>query len=534
MRWSAGWRAWLSAAALALCAVARGEPPGPPPPELAAPAAPLPEPDVDALPADDPRRPDLLLDLALARHAEAEALEAEERSAHAEALARWRAGDGRAPAPAPAVATPRADARRAEAARLAERALEEAQALPAFARAPEALLVAGADAGSVGRARDALRWLGRLVRRYPESPLAPDGWAALGEHHLEQGDLTRARAALEVAARQGRPALRAWAEARLAEVALGATDAEGALAALRRGLEARSPAALATLDRLAGAPERAGLGPAALLGLADLVEATGEPARALALRERAVRAAPPGDAAAARARAAADAARRALAAAAPRVDPATVVEGAPAPLRLAPAPPPPAASRLLALAGDPAALRALGRGALEAGRAGEARLLLDRALAAAGAGAAVEAGLRTDLAAARWAAGDAAGARADLERALALAPESAAALESAGLSALARGDAAGAEPLLARAVAAEPGAWRPRLLRARALAALGRSAEALAEAERVLALRPGQADALQLAVGLREGRGDAGDAPPGQPAQAGSEAEPRLRSRSSL
>ncbi|MFL5273746.1 MAG: tetratricopeptide repeat protein, partial [Anaeromyxobacteraceae bacterium] len=73
-----------------------------------------------------------------------------------------------------------------------------------------------------------------------------------------------------------------------------------------------------------------------------------------------------------------------------------------------------------------------------------------------------------------------------------------------GALALASGDAAGAERFLAAAVALEPARWQARLLRAEALADAGRPAEALAEASRVLDLERGQADALQLAVGLRE------------------------------
>ncbi|GEJ58250.1 tetratricopeptide repeat protein [Anaeromyxobacter diazotrophicus] len=513
-----GW-CLVGAAALLLAGAARAEPSEPPAPELPSPAGVLPEAAVDALPPEDPRRPDLLLDLALARHAEAEATEAEERRARDEDLARWRAGPPQRPAPANA--TPRGDVRRAEAVRLAERALEAGQELP-FARAPEALLVAGGDADRIGRGRDALRWLGRLVRRYPESPLAAEGWLALGEHHLREGDLTRARAAFEVAARAPRPALRAWAEARLAEVALGATDAEGALAALRRGLAARSAASLATLDRLAGAPERLlSFGPGALLALADLLDATGAPGRALALRERALRAA--GAAAPPRARAELERARRLTAAAPLRAPPAAQLEGRVAPLRPSAAPEgAPPAQRLAAFAGDASALGALAREALAGGRAGEARLLLERALAAGAPEGPEAAGLHDDLAAALWALGDAAGARAELERALALAPALPAALENAGLVALAARDPARAVPLLERAVAAEPGRWRARLLHARALAALGRPAEALAEAERVLAVARGQADALQLAAGLREAQAETGDA------------DPRLRSRSSL
>jgi tetratricopeptide (TPR) repeat protein len=498
---SIGAAAALFAVAVTAAAAASTDAPAPAP-DLPAPAGVLPESAIDELQPDDPRRPELLVDLALARHAEAEALEAEERRAHLEALARWRAGA--AGTPAPVSATPRGDARRAEAVRLAERALEETQGLSAFPRTPAALLVAGIDADRIGRPRDALRWLGRLVRRYPESPLAVDGWVALGEHHLREGNLTQARAALEVAARASRrPELRAWAEARLAEAALGATDAEGALAALERGLAARSAAALTTLDRLAASPERLSFGAPALLGLAELLDATGAPARAATVRERALRLAPAGPAAA-RARSELERTRRLLEAAPLRVAAVAVIDGAAAPLQPAAAPPPTPAPRLGAFAGERAALRELARAALDGGRAGEARLLLDRALLAGPSAAPEEADLRVDLAAALWALGDPDGARAELGRALALAPDHAAALEDAGLVALATRGAEEAEPLLARASAAEPGRWRPRLLHARALAALGRPAEALAEAERVLQLARGQADALQLATGLRE------------------------------
>jgi len=494
---------WIGAvlAALLAAAGAAAEDPAPPPPELPAPAGALPESVLDELLPDDPRRPEILVDLALTRHAEAEAMEAEEQRAHGDALARWRAAEARTPPPV--MATPRGDARRAEAVRLAVRALDEAKGVASFPRAPAALLVAGLDADRIGLARDALRWLGRLVRRHPESPLAADGWLALGEHHLREGDLTQARAAFEVVARVSRPELRAWAEARLAQAALGATDAEGALAALRRGLGARSAAALVTLDRLASAPERLSFGVAALLELADLLDATGTPARGLAVRERALRLAP-ADPAVVRTRAELERTRRLVAAAPPHVAPAAVIDGVVAPLRCCdPAPASPLAPRLAAFAGDAAALHALARVALGEGRAGEARLLLDRALDG-GAAAQDEPAMRNDRAAASWALGDVAEARTDLGRALALAPELAATLENAGLLAIATQRAGEAEPLLARAVAAEPGRWRARLLHARALAALGRPAEALAEAERVLELARGQSDALQLAVGLRE------------------------------
>jgi len=385
-----------------------------PAPSLPTASSPLREAEVEALPEGDPSRPGLFLDLALSRHAEAQALEAEEQRAYAEALARWRASrDG----PRPALATPRADARRAEAVRLAGRALDEGEG---FARAPEALLVAGLDADRIGRSRDAMRLLGALVRRHPESPLVPDAWLALGERHLHEGDLTRARAAFEVVVRSGGPAAAAWSEARLAEVALLASDPEGALAALERSLAGGSEQAVAILDRLGAAPEL-GWARAQLLRLAELCQLTGDAASTAALRARAARAAPGGAPAA--------------------------VRGRPHPVL---APPPGSAPPLL-VGGEPLSWRVVAEQGTEAA---PARL--------------------------------------------------AAYAENAGAVALAAGDAAGAEALLARAVAAEPARWQARLLRAQALGRLGRDAEALAEAEHVLDLERGQADALQLVMGLRQ------------------------------
>ncbi|HYS83327.1 MAG TPA: tetratricopeptide repeat protein, partial [Anaeromyxobacteraceae bacterium] len=394
---------WGVATVLALAAaLAVGQDaPRPPAPALEAASRPPREAEVEALPEGDPRRPGQFLDLALTRHEEAEELEAQERQAHDEALARWRAArDG----PRPAFATPRADARRAEAVRLAGRALDEGAG---FERAPEALLVAGLDAERIGRSRDALHLLGALVRRHPESRLVPDAWLALGERHLREGDLTRARAAFEVVTRRGTPAAAAWSWARLAEVALLAPDAEGALGALERALADGSTQALAILDRLGAAHERLGWDRAPLLRLAELCQLSGDAAASEALRARAARAAPG---------AAAGAARGGVA----RPHPGVALPGGP---------------RTLLVGGEPFAWRVVGERGAEA-------------------------------AAARLAAY----------------------AENTGAAALAAGDAATAEALLARAVAAEPAGWRARLLRALALGKLGRDAEALAEAERVLDL----------------------------------------------
>lgn len=399
-----GVRGAVAVVASLLAAAAAGEPGRPPEPALPAPQAVVAERDAEALERGDARRAELLLDLALVRHAEAQALEAEERRAQGEAASRPGADPAGA---APALTTPRADARRAEAVRLAERALEEAEDSPAFARAPEALLVAGLDADRIGRGREALRWLGRLVRRHAASPLAAEAWAAIGEHHLQAGDVTRARPALEAAAASSRAELRAWADARLVELALGVRDADGALSALRRGLGAGSPAAVGAIDRLAAAPERLGWSAGALGALAGLHELSGAARRAAAVRARAAGAAP---------------------------------------LR------PPS----LTVGGQPFRWRAVDDDA------------------------SLEAPVVARLAAYA---------------------------ENAGAEALGAGDLQAAERLLERAEAEAPRWWRPRLLRARALAALGRPQEALAEAERVLDLERGQSDALQLAVGLRERRG---------------------------
>ncbi|MFL5271584.1 MAG: tetratricopeptide repeat protein, partial [Anaeromyxobacteraceae bacterium] len=253
---------------LALSLALAPRPEAPPEPALAA-RGDASEASADALPAADASRPSLLLDLALRRHAEAARAGAEERSVRG------------------AAATPRADAKRAEAVRLAEKALEAAAAADpddAFARAPEALLVAGLDAGRIGRARDALRHLGALVRRHPDDALAPYAWVALGEHHAAEGDLTRARAAFEVASRTGDAPVHGWAAARRAELALAASDGDGAAEALSEGVAAGSERALALLDALAAAPAKLAWAPPALARLADAAERSGALAAALAVR----------------------------------------------------------------------------------------------------------------------------------------------------------------------------------------------------------------------------------------------------------
>jgi tetratricopeptide (TPR) repeat protein len=466
---------------LALSLAFAPPPEAPPEPPLAS-RGDASEASADALPAADASRPSILLDLALRRHAEAAHAGAEERERSA--------------------ATPRADARRAEAVRLAEKALEAAaDGDGAFARAPEALLVAGLDAARIGRARDALRHLGALVRRHPDDALAPYAWVALGEHHAAEGDLTRARAAFEVASRTGDAAVRGWAAARRAELALAASDGEGAAEALLEGVAAGSERALALLDALATAPAKLAWAPSALARLADAAERSGALAAALAVREALVARVPRG--ALPEVRAAAGALRAELApAGAPRRLAAGLalprVGEAPAAAELAAT-----RARLAAAPGDPAALSALGLSALDRARPGEARVLLERAARASGEGPA-RAAVEVNLAAALHLLGRADEARGVAAGAAARAPALAAAHEAAGALALAAGDAAGAERFLAAAVALEPARWQARVLRAEALAQAGRAAEALAEASRVLDLERGQANALQLAIGLRD------------------------------
>ena len=211
---------WALPLALALTQpLVRADDAAPPAPELRVPAPDVREADADALAPEDPRRAALLADLAVRRHAEADALERDEQAAHQQAMARWREapGDpgGAARLPPPALATPRADALRAQVVRLAERVMEEAPGAPELA---DALMVAGLDAERIGRSRDALRMLGLLIRRFPTSALAPHAWLALGEHHLRAGELTRARVAFDQAERRGAAPVRAWAAKRLAEL----------------------------------------------------------------------------------------------------------------------------------------------------------------------------------------------------------------------------------------------------------------------------------------------------------------------------
>ena len=476
----------------------------PPAPELPAPRATMPEPGVDALPPGDARRPELLLELALLRHREADALEQEERRVHAEAVALWReslrGGGASLSSPFPPLATPHADAQRAEAVRLAQRALDENIDL---AGAPQALLVAGVDAERIGRRKEAARALGALVRGFPASPHAAEAWLVLGEHHLALRDLTKARAAFESAARSESSRMRAWAAARLAEVAVAANDGEGALEALARALAAGSARGLAVLDDLAARPDALASDRDALGRLAGLCERSGDVSRALFLRERlgkdkARHGSPE--------RARADA-RRAM----PPAGPASPLAGG---LRLrasalASESGPRLELRLAAYTGDPAALHALGLAALGEGRAGEARALFERALASR-AMEREEAGLENDLAVALSALGDGASARAALARAADRDPGLGSAQENLGALSLSQLDPAGAEHALARAVALEPGRWQARLLHAQALAALGRSQEALTEAEGVLEAERGQRDALGLVAILR---GNGGIAP---------------------
>jgi hypothetical protein len=192
----------------------------PPEPELRVPAS-ASEKDLDALPPGDPRRVRLLVDLALRRHAESLQAEQMEERDRADAAA-IDAVDGDMPFigedldPGAAVrATPHADALRAEAVSFALRAEDEG---PGSAEVVDALIVGGLDADRIGRGADAVRLLGLVIRRHAGSRHAGDAWLALGERHLRRGDLTRARAALEQAARIGRPAVRAWAEARRVEL----------------------------------------------------------------------------------------------------------------------------------------------------------------------------------------------------------------------------------------------------------------------------------------------------------------------------
>jgi tetratricopeptide (TPR) repeat protein len=496
----------LAATVAALHAVAAEPGPAAPEPRLPAPALPVPGADVpeariDELPRGDVRRAELLLDLALRRHADAEAAEREELRLHAEAVARWRDAPVAAPAPPP-LATPRADERRAEAVRLAERALEEG---PPFRGAAEALFVAGLDAGRIGRGKDALRFLAELVRRHAASPLAQDAWLALAERRLADGDLTRARAAFEAAGRGERRDVRAFALARLAETALAAADPEGAAAALDAAVAAASTRALELLDRLVRDPAPLVPSSPATLRVAALAERTGDLVGARALRARLVHA---------------SGARTESAA---RPEP----EG-PGGLPLRRAGRGPAdddalvAARLGAATDDASSLQALGVAALDAGRPADAATLLQRAVSAGAPPQAAASGV--DLAVALRAASDVEGARAAAARAAELEPTLAAAHEVLGALALARGDAVVAEAELARATGLEPARWQSMLLHALALAALGRDDEALAQADQVLDLETGQPAAVRLGFELRGKRAAAaapapaeGEAPAGGP-----------------
>jgi hypothetical protein len=229
--------------------------------------------------ADEPLLPEvrgtLLAGLAVRRHVEAGLAEAEERALHQRARSLSPAGAA-SPAAA-ALTTPRADALRAEAVRLAQQALEEA---PGSAELPEALLAGGVDATRIGRPREGLRMLALLIRRFPESAVVGEAWLALGEHHLRAGELTRARAALEQAERTGGAAGRPLAAARLADVSLAAADLDGGLAAAERALAAGGRDDVRpVLERFAAAAARARWAPEARRRLTRLIERAGAAAR---------------------------------------------------------------------------------------------------------------------------------------------------------------------------------------------------------------------------------------------------------------
>ena len=209
------------------CAAQAAEGDQPPEPEVVVPLV-VPEAELDALAAGDPRRADLLVKLAVRRHADAVEMARAEAQAHELALREWRAENEAVVPPVrrppPARATPRADALRAQSVTFTQRALAES---PEAAGLPPALLVGGIDADRIGRPRDALKMLAFLIRRFPEDRHVPDAWLAIGEHHLRRGDLTRARVAFEVAQRRGTTAVRAWAAGRLGE--MGQRAANGLL-----------------------------------------------------------------------------------------------------------------------------------------------------------------------------------------------------------------------------------------------------------------------------------------------------------------
>jgi len=289
----------------------------------------------------------------------------------------------------------------------------------------------------------------------------------------------------------------------LAEVAVAANDGEGALDALARALEAGSTRGLVVLDGLAAAPDALASDRDALSRLAGMCERSGDVSRAALLQERlskdkakdkARRGSPE------RARAEAERARRAMSAAGPVSPLAGDLRLRVSSLASERRPRP--ELRLAAYTGDPAALHGFALAALEGGGVGEARALFERALAS-GPGKREEAAIQNDLAVALSALGDGARARATLARAAQRDPGLGPAQENLGALALSQRDAVGAEPALARAVALEPGRWQARLLHARALAALGRAQEALAEAEGVLEVEHGRSDALELVASLR-------------------------------
>ncbi len=214
-----GARAITVAVVCAAPLVARaGAAPAYPEPELHAALA-ISEAELDPLPPGDPRRGAVLVALAVRRHAEASEALGQEQVGHELALTQWRPpGAAEEPAPAgrsPSPSTPRTDALRAQAVSYAQRALDEAPSTPEL---PDALIAGGLDAERLGRTREALRLLGALLRRFPASLHAGDAWLALGEHHVRNGELTRARVALEEAQRRGRPAVRAWAASRMSEL----------------------------------------------------------------------------------------------------------------------------------------------------------------------------------------------------------------------------------------------------------------------------------------------------------------------------
>ena len=210
-------RAVAVAVLCALPLVVRGADAAPPEPELRAPLN-VTEAELDGLPPGDPRRGPVLVQLAVRRHADAGDALGHEQLGHELALTQGRAigsSEAAAPVPVPSRSTPRTDALRAEVVALAERAMEEAPGAPDL---PDALIVGGIDADRLGRAREALRLLGALIRRHPASAHVGDAWLALGEHHLRNGELTRARIAYEEADRRGRPAVRDWSASRMREL----------------------------------------------------------------------------------------------------------------------------------------------------------------------------------------------------------------------------------------------------------------------------------------------------------------------------